>query len=549
MNRPTRLLAALVAATILALPMTASAADPPDAVGFDAYFSSGDAITKLHAKVLRPRHLAMSVRTPVVMTVSPYFNQNDFVSRTETGEQRFVDDFIEESGLLRRGYTYVMVDLPGFGGSGGCNDWGGDREQSAVETAVEWGARQPWSNGRVALLGKSYDAWTGLMGIARQPKGLAAVVAMEPVYSGYRYLYMNGVRFGNSITTPLIFQGLDAQPGDSTRSIDYQVNSAPQAWCYGVNFALQQQDEPGISFWRTRDLLPATKGKDTPLFLTQGFLENNTRQDAAFDFFNGLAGPKRAWFGQFAHIRGWQKEGPRFLSGRAGFMDEVLRFLDRYVRGRSTRLDPSVLVQDNLGRYRAERRWPPSDARMLWNRLNAGTYLDDGRNEGIGGAGGNGLWTFSQPAPHDVWLSGEPVIDVSAVAALPRANLVANVYDIEPDGVSVLVSRGAYLLRETGTQRAKFKLYGQDWVVRKGHRIGVLLSGANAEWWVHVPTGMNVTVSAASVGLPFLTHRRTRFVDGRATPRLEQHLGTGFLVPADTIHEGSRTFRLPEPRA
>ncbi|HYZ92221.1 MAG TPA: CocE/NonD family hydrolase [Actinomycetota bacterium] len=547
MNRAKRSLTALVVASLFAIPSTASAADPPEAVGFDVYFSSGDAITKLHAKVLRPRHLAMNVRTPVVMTVSPYFNQNDLVSPTETGEQRFVDDFIGESKLLQRGYTYVMVDLPGFGGSGGCNDWGGDREQSAVTRAVEWAAGQPWSNGRVALLGKSYDAWTGLMGIARQPKGLVAVVAMEPVYSGYKYLYMNGVRFGNSITTPLIFQGLDLQPGDPMRPPDYQLNGAPQFWCYGVNFALQQQDSEEVSFWRGRDLLPATKGKQTPVFLTQGFLENNTRQDAAFDFFNGVTGPKRAWFGQFAHVRGWQREDGRYLAGRPGFMAEVIRFLDRHVRGRSTRSEPPVLVQDNLGRYRAERRWPPPDSRVIRNELNSGSYTDDGQNQGTGAAGGKGLWTFSQPLAYDAWFSGEPVLKASVDSALPRANLVANVYDVEEDGVAVLISRGATLLRGSGGQDASIKLYGQDWLIRKGHRIGVLLSSANAEWWLHVPTGADVAVSSAEIAMSFLTHKRTKFAGGRPTPKLEEHVGTGFPVPEPTIEEGTRRFKLPRP--
>ena len=39
------------------------------------------------------------------------------------------------------------------------------------------------------MYGKSYDGVTGLIGIAQQPKGLAAVVAQEPVYDLYRYLY------------------------------------------------------------------------------------------------------------------------------------------------------------------------------------------------------------------------------------------------------------------------------------------------------------------------------------------------------------------------
>ena len=40
------------------------------------------------------------------------------------------------------------------------------------------------------------------------------------------------------------------------------------------------------------------------LFMTQGFIENNTKPDGAYDFFNGVAGPKRAWFGMWDHVRG-----------------------------------------------------------------------------------------------------------------------------------------------------------------------------------------------------------------------------------------------------
>jgi hypothetical protein len=52
-------------------------------------------------------------------------------------------------------------------------------------------------------------------------------------------------------------------------------------------------------------------------------------------------------------------------------------------------------------------------------------------------------------------------------------------------------------------------MYDQDWVFQPGHRIGVLLSGANSEWWVHVPTNTDVTVDSARIGLPFLANDRT----------------------------------------
>ena len=41
------------------------------------------------------------------------------------------------------------------------------------------------------MYGKSYDGVTGLVGVGRSSRtGLAAVVAQEPVYDLYRYLYI-----------------------------------------------------------------------------------------------------------------------------------------------------------------------------------------------------------------------------------------------------------------------------------------------------------------------------------------------------------------------
>ena len=155
--------------------------------------------------------------------------------------------------------------------------------------------------------------------------------------------------------------------------------------------------------------------------------------------------------------------------------------------------------------------------------MKGGSCTDDGNNSSAGGGAGNGIWTVSQPAPHDVWLAGEPVFEAQIDSA-QRANLVVNLYDVAPDGDATVVSRGAYLLREEGTKRVKFEMYGQDWLVRKGHRLGVLVSSANDDWWVHVPTNTDVLVDEASIGLPFLRFERTRFLDGKQPPRLPSHL-------------------------
>jgi uncharacterized protein len=568
-----RLIALVSALTLLAslaaLPAGASVlagadADQPrdDAVWTEHYFPGGeghDPVTMLHADVLRPAHLPPDEPTPVILTVSPYTNHSGdplAYNPTRHGPSERFFDFLDLSGALAAGYTYVIVDLPGTGGSGGCNDWGGEREQGAVKAAVEWSASQPWSNGRVGLIGKSYDAWTGLMGVAQQPEGLEAVVAQAPVYSGYRYLYNNGVRFSNSVLTPALFQAIDATPGPLTSDPYYNVNGAPQAWCYGLNQGLAQSDDPDFPYWTERDLLPTTAGKETPVFLTQGFLERNTKPDAAFEFWNNLGGAhNRAWFGQFDHDRGWDLcSGGRPCTGRAQevFIAEVMRFFDTHLKGvaaedEEAALEPTVAVQDALGRYRAEDAWPPGDTVTHTTELNTGAYTDTGSGSGTQPAAGRGIWTVSEPLDHDVWLTGEPTLTATVTTQVPRANLVANVYDIDPDGNATLVNRGTLLLRDRGEQQVELPLYGQDWPLAAGHRIGVNVSSANSDWWVHVPTNSTVTVAEAAIALPFLTYERTEFLDGGSTPRLEQHRGTA-RHPGD-LTAAERPFQVPGPLA
>jgi hypothetical protein len=89
-------------------------------------------------------------------------------------------------------------------------------------------------------------------------------------------------------------------------------------------------------------------------------------------------------------------------------------------------------------------------------------------------------------------------------------------------------------------------MYGQDWQIPAGHRIGVLISGANAEWWIHVPTNTDVAVTSAAIGLPFLRIDRSPSLPGAPTPRLEEWLRHHFApVTKATITGNTRPFVLP----
>jgi uncharacterized protein len=554
------------------VPAALAAPPPPGSKWTQSFIDEADG-TQLHADVLRPANLPDDAKTPVILSIGPYFNHSGQTGAlgpvedtpydpvTADGPSDRFYDFINGSKLLEKGYTWVQVDLRGFGGSSGCLDWGGAGEQADVTAAVEWAASQPWSSGSVGMYGKSYDGVTGLVGLVNEPKGLKAVVAQEPVYDLYRYLYMNRVRFSNSLLTPALYDGIAGTPGPIGGSgedaapdiLAYNFNSindTAKPGCPAQNYAEQQDPNHESEYWKQRDLISKAKGKKTPLFLTQGFIENNTKPDGAFDFYNNVAGPKRAWFGQWDHVRGNdQDEDGRLLMGRHGWFDETMRFYDRHLKGATVPDDPPIATESSDGKWRAESAWPPADSIKQTTELNPGTYSDDGLNNGEAADGtppyGLGVWTFSQPFPYPVHLAGVPSITADLDVPGPNANFVADVYDVDDKNNATLISRGAYLLEGAG--KISFDMYGNDWTMPAGHRIGVLITGANADWWVHSPTGQQVDVKSAQITLPFLGCRRSNFIEGGQSVKLENYLEDApFEVDAEDVNsQTSAKFALP----
>jgi predicted acyl esterase len=555
-----------VIAALCAVP--ANAADVPErATWSEASIDSTDGV-KLHADILRPSDLAEDAKTPVILSIGPYFNHSgqtgpagpvegtsyDPVGPSTGPSDRFLD-FVEGAHLMDRGYTFVMVDLRGFGGSTGCLDWTGPGEQSDVVNAVEWAASQPWSTGNVGMYGKSYDGVTGLIGVNRQPDGLEAVVSQEPVYDLYRYLYGDGMRRTNSVLTPALYDAIDATPGPLLDNPMYSINGAndtQRPGCKPANWADQAGNEDHFSpYWRKRNLIPGAKNSDVPLFLTQGLTENNTVSDGTAQYLQKHTGYERAWLGPWDHVRGNETEADGTLKmGRAGWFDEVMRFYDKFLKGtRPAVKDPKIAVQTNDGKWRGEDSWPPADSTGYTTELSPGAYNDDGTGSVTGS---DGVWTISPALPYDAHLSGSgrAIVDVSS--ALPRGNLVVDVYDLSQDDdgnwTGPLITRQGHMIYNNG--EVPLNLWSADWKILAGHRIGVRVTDSNSDWWVNVPTMQDVTVYGGEVTLPFLANFRKKTIQGDPGTQLEGYLSETTTVPPETVAGSeSDSFALPPKMA
>lgn len=96
------------------------------------------------------------------------------------------------------GYAVVRADERGTGQSTGVLDTMSRETSEAFFEVVEWAAEQPWSTGKVGLLGISYYAGSQWRVAARKPKGLTCIIPWEGMSDYYRDRCRHGGILSNS---------------------------------------------------------------------------------------------------------------------------------------------------------------------------------------------------------------------------------------------------------------------------------------------------------------------------------------------------------------
>ncbi|MGH2837078.1 MAG: CocE/NonD family hydrolase [Thermoleophilaceae bacterium] len=447
---------------------------------------------EINVEVMRPEG---DRRAPVILTYSPYNTLGEGTS------PNLANDGLGEK-YLPLGYARAVADVLGTRNSSGCWDYGGADEQQSGVDLVNFLAAQPWSNGKVAMIGGSYDGTTANMVAARgrDAPGLKAIVPEAAISRWYGYAYGDGVRYflnsevatDEGFDTPLLFDfGLartpPTDPGDPLFGDKLASRANP---CESAQHTVQGYDRtPDYDdFWLERDYLKDAANFRAAVLLAHGWQDYNVKQDEGIRLFEALGDKvpfKRAFLFQGPHA---SPSGETWDALLDAFFERTLMGVKNGVQKGPAVITEGRTVGDggyeSTG-FREEASWPPAgtEETTLWLRRtfdqdvpgvelpppssgetgvlaedpnteetdNVFTWVDTGTStEEIStndpsnepGHGYYSLYFKTEPLEAATRLAGRAVLDAIVRNDQGGAHLTPILVDVAPDGTLRTIARG-----------------------------------------------------------------------------------------------------------
>jgi putative CocE/NonD family hydrolase len=425
--------------------------------------------TRLAARLWLPE----SGPAPAILEYIPYRKRDGTRERDEPMHGYFA----------AQGYAVIRVDMRGSGESDGLlDDEYIELEQDDALEVIDWLSRQPWCDGRVGMMGKSWGGFNCLQVAAKRPPALKAIISVcstEDRFGGDIH-YMGGGLLNDNLWWGSIMLAFQARPADPALVGEGWRDSWierlrhlpfwPALW-----LAHQRRD----AYWEHGSVCEDWGAIQCPVFAIGGWADSYT--SAVPQFLEHLTVPRLGLIGPWGHI--YPQDG---VPGPAiGFLQEATRWWDHWLRGRETGImnEPMLraYVEDAQapvsttgtfasGRWRAEPAWPsrsieqrlfypagralgaePADERQairspLWTGIAAGEWMGTGvtgdrpGDQRIDDA--HSLTFDTAVLMEAMECLGSPVAELVLSADAPLAQIAVRLCDVAPDGASQRVSYG-----------------------------------------------------------------------------------------------------------
>lgn len=247
----------------------------------------------------------------------------------------------------QQGYAVINLDTRGGGHSEGRGDLLSDQEADDIAQVIAWAAHQPWSNGRVGMLGVSYLALSQFKVAGLNPPALKAICPWEGFTDAYRDLFTSGGIVESGFARVWLFL-----TGRVAR--------------LNTNLAAERRKHPLRDDWWDA-LAPDLSKITVPMLVCASFSDDNLHSVGSMRAFQRASSAER---------HAYTHRGPKWATF---YGDEArqtqLTFFDRHLRERAVPALPPIRLEirdsaDHVVEVRGEQEWPL--ARTDWRLLYLG---------------------------------------------------------------------------------------------------------------------------------------------------------------------------------
>jgi hypothetical protein len=335
--------------------------------------------TRLSANVFLPTEHA---RVPAILIRTPYGKGVDLVPNY----QAFVD----------HGYAVVIEDVRGrYESEGEFEQLHHEPEDG--DATLNWIAQQPWSNGKVGMVGGSYLGivqWKAALRNNPHLKAIFPVVSGDDDYRDRYYSRGGALKLGHRLEWMAENLRVPGYHPDFNRFIWHLPLRTADVWATGQESQAYQEaiQHPAYdSFWRaisTREHLAQIR---IPVFAVGGWYDNYAQSDLdAFAALRKTSGLNHILIGPWPHNMSYKFDGVDFGPESSVPVRRLqLQWFDQWLMGKDTEAASSAPVKVFLmgaNQWLEDREWPPQEARAtvyyLDSNGHANSAVGDGRLRG-----------------------------------------------------------------------------------------------------------------------------------------------------------------------